>query len=141
VRDFDPGYDRTGSGADITGRLANVCFTPQSGHRATRLACPPCAKSGHSIHTAPCLLSANILTAKATDSAVTRSVWVAPSRPKPGDCCGFCSNGSVQCPPIQNVPPAHFSDTPKRGFSCALRPCLSHCRARLRTAHRARAMP
>ena len=22
-------------------------------------------------------------------------------RPKPGDCCVFCSYGSVQCPPIQ----------------------------------------
>ena len=23
-------------------------------------------------------------------------------RPKPGDCCVFCSFGSVKCPPIQN---------------------------------------
>ena len=23
-------------------------------------------------------------------------------RPKPGDCCVFCSYGSVPCPPIQN---------------------------------------
>ena len=22
-------------------------------------------------------------------------------RPKPGDCCVFCSHGSVKCPPIQ----------------------------------------
>ena len=22
-------------------------------------------------------------------------------RPKPGDCCVFCSFGSVQCPPVQ----------------------------------------
>jgi hypothetical protein len=22
-------------------------------------------------------------------------------RPKPGDCCVFCSYGSIQCPPIQ----------------------------------------
>lgn len=22
-------------------------------------------------------------------------------RPKPGDCCVFCSYGTVQCPPIQ----------------------------------------
>jgi hypothetical protein len=34
-----------------------------------------------------------------------------------------------------------FSDTPKQGFSCALGPCLSHCRARLRRVRRARAMP
>ena len=24
-------------------------------------------------------------------------------RPKPGDCCVFCSYGSVQCPPIQEA--------------------------------------
>jgi hypothetical protein len=23
-------------------------------------------------------------------------------RPKPGDCCVFCSYGSVKCPPMQN---------------------------------------
>ena len=23
-------------------------------------------------------------------------------RPKPGDCCVFCSYGSVQCPPMQS---------------------------------------
>jgi len=26
----------------------------------------------------------------------------AELRPKPGDCCVFCSYGSVPCPPIQN---------------------------------------
>ncbi len=25
-------------------------------------------------------------------------------RPKAGDCCVFCSYGSVQCPPIQQTP-------------------------------------
>ena len=25
----------------------------------------------------------------------------APLRPKPGDCCVFCSYGTVKCPPIQ----------------------------------------
>jgi hypothetical protein len=25
----------------------------------------------------------------------------APLRPQPGDCCVFCSYGSVKCPPIQ----------------------------------------
>jgi len=24
-------------------------------------------------------------------------------RPKPGDCCVFCSYGSVQCPPVQQA--------------------------------------
>jgi hypothetical protein len=24
-------------------------------------------------------------------------------RPKPGDCCVFCSYGSVQCPPVQEA--------------------------------------
>lgn len=32
--------------------------------------------------------------------------WTCPSceariRPKPGDCCVFCSFGSVPCPPVQ----------------------------------------
>ncbi len=27
----------------------------------------------------------------------------APLRPKPGDCCVFCSYGSVPCPPVQQV--------------------------------------
>jgi hypothetical protein len=31
------------SGADITRLLGNIRFTPQSGHQATRLACPLCA--------------------------------------------------------------------------------------------------
>jgi hypothetical protein len=26
-------------------------------------------------------------------------------RPKPGDCCVFCSYGSVKCPPIQSQSP------------------------------------
>jgi len=25
-------------------------------------------------------------------------------RPKPGDCCVFCSYGSVKCPPVQQSP-------------------------------------
>ena len=25
----------------------------------------------------------------------------APLKPKPGDCCVFCSYGSVRCPPMQ----------------------------------------
>ncbi|HEY1447861.1 MAG TPA: GDCCVxC domain-containing (seleno)protein [Caulobacteraceae bacterium] len=27
-------------------------------------------------------------------------------RPKPGDCCVFCSYGSVPCPPKQDHPPS-----------------------------------
>lgn len=30
------------------------------------------------------------------------SSCVALLRPKPGDCCVFCSYGSVKCPPIQS---------------------------------------
>jgi hypothetical protein len=74
----------------------------------------------------------------------TRGRWQRASerlKPKPGDCCMACSYGSVQCQPIQKRPARAFSDTPKRGFSCASGPWLSHCRARLRTARRARAMP
>jgi hypothetical protein len=32
VRDFNPAYDRYGSEADITRHLADVRFTPESGH-------------------------------------------------------------------------------------------------------------
>jgi len=32
MRDFSPLYVRFGSAADITHRLANVRFTPESGH-------------------------------------------------------------------------------------------------------------
>jgi len=38
-------------------------------------------------------------------------------------------------------PARAFSDTPKRGFSCALGLWWLHCRARLRPARRARAIP
>jgi len=33
-------------------------------------------------------------------------------RPKPGDCCVFCSYGSVPCPPIQ------LAGKPECGVSC-----------------------
>jgi hypothetical protein len=29
--------------------------------------------------------------------------------PKPGDCCVFCSYGSVPCPPIQAAGAQHFA--------------------------------
>ena len=35
-------------------------------------------------------------------------------RPKPGDCCVFCSYGSVPCPPIQ----AERSNGASRGSGC-----------------------
>ena len=47
MRDFDLAYVRFGSGADITRSPSHVRFTPESGHRATRLTCPLCAKSEH----------------------------------------------------------------------------------------------
>jgi hypothetical protein len=30
-----------------------------------------------------------------------KMIVAAQLRPKPGDCCVFCSFGSVKCPPIQ----------------------------------------
>src|ERR1051325_5493232 len=39
---------RFGSKADIEARLPDVRFTPESGHRSVRVACPLNAKSGHS---------------------------------------------------------------------------------------------
>ena len=32
-------------------------------------------------------------------------------RPKPGDCCVFCSYGSVKCPPVQNASPCCGGET------------------------------
>ena len=34
-------------------------------------------------------------------------------RPKPGDCCVFCSYGSIPCPPIQAE---HVTSEQQRGF-------------------------
>jgi len=33
-------------------------------------------------------------------------------RPKPGDCCVFCSYGSAPCPPVQAAQPCCGSVTP-----------------------------
>src|SRR5215471_905541 len=46
MRDFGPAYVRFGSGADIIRSVFHVRFTPESGHRATRLACLLSANSG-----------------------------------------------------------------------------------------------
>lgn len=40
--------------------------------------------------------------------------WECPSchqvaRPKPGDCCVYCSYGTVKCPPVQQAGPDHPS--------------------------------
>jgi hypothetical protein len=37
---------RFGSKADMTGRICNVRFTPESGHCGVTVGCPLCAKSG-----------------------------------------------------------------------------------------------
>ena len=34
----------------------------------------------------------------------------ATLRPKPGDCCVFCSYGSVPCPPMQGQPAGEAGD-------------------------------
>ncbi|HSR75915.1 MAG TPA: GDCCVxC domain-containing (seleno)protein [Xanthobacteraceae bacterium] len=33
-------------------------------------------------------------------------------RPKPGDCCVFCSYGSVPCPPVQSQGGGNAGDAP-----------------------------
>ncbi len=33
-------------------------------------------------------------------------------RPRPGDCCVFCSYGTVKCPPIQEAGCAHCQAAP-----------------------------
>jgi hypothetical protein len=43
---FDPTYDRSGSKADLTRSLGDVSFTPESGQRMRRSACPLSASSG-----------------------------------------------------------------------------------------------
>lgn len=57
---------------------------------ASTIACPRCGK--HSVEEMP------------TDACLF--FWRCPAcaeriRPKPGDCCVFCSYGSVACPPKQ----------------------------------------
>jgi hypothetical protein len=47
--EFDVVDIRFGSKADIGGSLANVCFTPNSGHRISAAKCPLCAKSRHPV--------------------------------------------------------------------------------------------
>jgi hypothetical protein len=34
-------------------------------------------------------------------------------RPKPGDCCVFCSFGSIKCPPVQAQKACCGSDSPQ----------------------------
>ncbi|MEW5864024.1 MAG: GDCCVxC domain-containing (seleno)protein [Pseudomonadota bacterium] len=54
------------------------------------LTCPSCGRaSSESMPTEACLF-----------------FWTCPAcgarlKPKPGDCCVFCSYGSVPCPPVQ----------------------------------------
>ena len=48
--------------------------------------------------------------------------WACPacgevSRPKPGDCCVFCSYGDAPCPPIQRDR-ANSSDGPDTSACC-----------------------
>lgn len=57
---------------------------------ASTLRCPHCGHERHEIMpTDACQVS--------YDCAGCRVVL----RPKPGDCCVFCSYGSVPCPPVQ----------------------------------------
>src|SRR5262249_25109484 len=59
---------------------------------------------------------ATIVAAKTiTRSARRRERAVCELWP-PDDCRVFCSNASVQCPPIQNVPPAHSAIHQNGGF-------------------------
>jgi hypothetical protein len=39
-------------------------------------------------------------------------------RPKPGDCCVFCSYGSVKCPPIQQHSNGTSHDGGESGAAC-----------------------
>jgi len=40
-------------------------------------------------------------------------------RPKPGDCCVFCSFGSVKCPPVQAQKPCCGDDSRADPAACA----------------------
>jgi hypothetical protein len=44
---YKGGYVRFGSKADIEAALADVRFTPKSGHRLSLSECPLCANNGH----------------------------------------------------------------------------------------------
>ncbi len=56
-----------------------------------------------SVITCPCCAAAKSETmpANACQIFYTCKSCGAALRPKPGDCCVFCSHGSVPCPPIQ----------------------------------------
>ncbi|HWA37775.1 MAG TPA: GDCCVxC domain-containing (seleno)protein [Burkholderiales bacterium] len=54
------------------------------------ITCPSCGhKQSESMPTDACLFFYDCKACK------------APLRPKHGDCCVFCSYGSVKCPPVQ----------------------------------------
>nr|WP_315593846.1 GDCCVxC domain-containing (seleno)protein [uncultured Cupriavidus sp.] len=52
-------------------------------------------------------------------------------RPKPGDCCVFCSFGSVPCPPIQQQR-ACESSKPANASNAAASSVACHCGQKLR---------
>jgi len=55
------------------------------------LTCPDCgARKTETMPTDACLYFYECASCK------------TPLRPKPGDCCVFCSFGSVPCPPVQS---------------------------------------
>jgi len=60
----------------------------------TQITCPECGKT----------------TSERMPVNACRFFWECPScraviRPRVGDCCVYCSYGSVRCPPAQMLPP------------------------------------
>jgi hypothetical protein len=65
------------------------------------LTCPNCG------HEAPDVMPADACVWRYDCKACGRRL-----KPKPGDCCVFCSYGSVPCPPIQAARASNISTTP-----------------------------
>lgn len=73
----------------IEGRRCAPC-APPSGQRQSAITCPSCGhQRTETMPTDSCLFFYECVACKVT------------LRPKPGDCCVFCSYGTVMCPPKQ----------------------------------------
>jgi hypothetical protein len=71
------------------GRRCAACV-PQPFQQQSTITCPSCGhQRSETMHTDSCLFFYECVDCKTT------------LRPKPGDCCVFCSYGTAKCPPKQ----------------------------------------
>ena len=86
-----------GSKADMTGRICDVRFTPESGHWRSEFRCPLCAKSGHDSGAADrqSPLSCTV-TPRSPNTPFAYRKMAAPRGERPS--CG--NSAHVVCPPL-----------------------------------------